>query len=62
MADDKTKKGPADRKRINIHEDYEVEYWSGHFHVKPNELRELVSKHGVMVEDVEKAVKKTAAK
>lgn len=62
MTDDKTKKGSADRKRINIHEDYEVEYWSGHFHVTPDELRELVDKHGVMADDIEKALGKKAAK
>lgn len=26
MADDKTKRGPADRARINSQEDYELEY------------------------------------
>ena len=31
MADDKTIRGPADRTRVNTHEDYEVEYWSKKF-------------------------------
>ena len=57
MADDKSKKGPADRTRVNIHEPYEVEYWSGHFHVTPDELRALVGKHGVMADDIEKAAR-----
>ena len=27
MADNKSKRGKADRDRINVHEDYEREYW-----------------------------------
>jgi hypothetical protein len=27
MADDKSKRGPQDRSRINTAEDYEVRYW-----------------------------------
>lgn len=33
MADDKSNRGPADRARVNIHEPYEVEYWSKEFGV-----------------------------
>ncbi|MGH7138337.1 MAG: DUF3606 domain-containing protein [Pirellulales bacterium] len=57
MADDKSKRGPADRTRINIHEPYEVEYWSRHFGVSPDRLRQLVKDHGVIVADIEKALK-----
>ncbi len=32
MADDKTKRGPADRSRINVNEEYEVRYWTGTRH------------------------------
>ena len=28
MADDRTIRGPQDRQRINLSEDYEVAYWS----------------------------------
>lgn len=58
MADDKSKKGPADRDRININEAYEVEYWSKELGISPQKLRELVEKHGVMVKDVKKALGK----
>nr|WP_291642327.1 DUF3606 domain-containing protein [Bosea sp. (in: a-proteobacteria)] len=27
MADDKTNRGPQDRARVNLSEDYEVRYW-----------------------------------
>jgi Protein of unknown function (DUF3606) len=33
MADDLSKRGSQDRSRINIHEDYEVRYWSTKFGV-----------------------------
>jgi hypothetical protein len=58
MADNKNNRGPADRNRINIHESYEVEYWSKEFGVSPERLRELVSKHGVMAADIRRAVGK----
>jgi hypothetical protein len=52
MADDKSNRGPADRARINIHEPYEMEYWSKELGVTPERLRELVGKHGVMAADI----------
>lgn len=42
MSDDKTKRGPQDRSRINMGEDYEVEYWTGKFRVGRDELAEAV--------------------
>lgn len=58
MSDDKQNRGPADRARINVHEAYEVEYWSKEMGVTPDRLRELVSKHGVMAADVRRALGK----
>jgi hypothetical protein len=58
MADDKSNRGPADRARVNIHEPYEVEYWSKEFGVTPAKLREPVGKHGVMAADIRKALGK----
>lgn len=58
MADDKSNRGPADRARINIHEAYEVEYWTKELGVSPERLRELVGKHGVMAVDIRKALGK----
>ena len=58
MADDKNNRGPADRARINVHEQYEVEYWSKELGVTPAKLRELVSKHGVMAADIRRALGK----
>lgn len=28
MADDLSKRGPQDRSRINVNQDYELQYWS----------------------------------
>jgi hypothetical protein len=53
MADDLTKRGPADRKRISLTEDWEVRYWTKHFDCSEEDLREAVAKVGHMVTDVE---------
>jgi hypothetical protein len=59
MADDKTIRGPVDRARINLDEQYEVDYWSKELDVNPDRLRELVAKHGTMSADVRKALGRT---
>jgi hypothetical protein len=59
MSDDKSNRGPADAKRINVHEDYEVRYWTTELDVTEKKLRETVAKVGVMAADVRKALGKT---
>jgi hypothetical protein len=58
MPDDKTKTAPQDAKRINIHEDYEIEYWTKHFGCTREQLRAAIAKVGVMVSDVERELKR----
>jgi hypothetical protein len=58
MADDQSNRGPADRARINVNEDYEVAYWTKELGVSTDRLKELVAKHGVMAADVRKALGK----
>jgi hypothetical protein len=58
MADDLSKRGPRDRDRINVHEQWEANYWSKKFGVSKEQLAEAVQKVGVMVKDVEKHLKK----
>jgi hypothetical protein len=53
MADDKTLKGPQDRSRINLEEDYEVRYWCKKFAVTPDKLRAAVEKVGNSAKAVE---------
>jgi hypothetical protein len=59
MSDDKTKRGPADASRINIHEGYELQYWKDKFGVTAEELKAAVKAVGVMAKDVEAQLKKT---
>ncbi len=58
MSDDRTKRGPADRNRINVHEPYEVEYWTKELGISAARLRELVQRHGVMAADIRRALGK----
>ena len=60
MVDDLSKKGGADRSRINMSEDYEVRYWSEKFGVSAARLKEAVQKVGPMVDDVARALGKAA--
>ncbi len=58
MADDKTYRGAADRDRVNVHEDYELRYWSEKLGCTHDELKAAVKKVGVMAKDVEAEVKR----
>jgi hypothetical protein len=44
--DDLKKKGPADRSKINMHEDWEVKYWTKELGVDKAQLQKLVAKVG----------------
>jgi hypothetical protein len=57
MSDDRTKRGPADRSRINIHEAYEVEYWTHKFGCTRSQLENAVKAVGVMADKVEAHLK-----
>lgn len=52
MADDKTHTGSPDRDRINLSEDYEVQYWSKELQVSPERLRSIVEAVGPSVKAV----------
>lgn len=52
MSDDLTNRGPQDRNRVNVHETWELRYWTTHFGVTPEKLKEAVKAVGVMVSDV----------
>ena len=54
MPDNKSKTRPQDASRINVHEKYEVEYWSKKFGVTPEQLKAAVAKVGVSAKAVEK--------
>jgi hypothetical protein len=39
MADDLNDRGPRDRSRINVNEDWELRYWAKELQCTPDELR-----------------------
>jgi hypothetical protein len=58
MADDKKQRAPQDAARINMNEDYEVQYWTKELGVSKERLAELVRNHGVSVDAVRGALRK----
>jgi len=58
MGDDRSNRGPQDRARVNVSEDYEVRYWCGKFGCTAAELREAVDAVGVMADAVGAYLKK----
>lgn len=59
MAYDRGKRGTPDRSRINLSEDYEVEYWSKSLGVSKERLIEVVKKVGDSVQAVRSELGKT---
>jgi hypothetical protein len=60
VADDRQQRGPQDRTRINLSEDYEVQYWCEKFGVTEERLREAVHKVGDSTESVQKELNRAA--
>jgi hypothetical protein len=46
MADDKAKRDFRDRDRVSAEDDYEVEYFAQKNGITPQQVRELIRKHG----------------
>ena len=46
MADDKSKRDFRDRDRVSADEDYEVEYFANKVGITPQQVRDLIAKHG----------------
>ena len=57
MPDDKTKRGPQDRAKINVQEKYEMDYWAKKFGVTADQRRDAVKKAGPSAEAVERELK-----
>jgi hypothetical protein len=53
MADNKIKIYPQDAERVNVHENYEVQYWTKKFGCTVIQLKAGVQRMGVMAKDVE---------
>ena len=52
MSDDTNNRGPQDRQRINVNEDYEVRWWTKELGVSEAQLRAAVAQAGVMADAV----------
>lgn len=52
MADDRSDRGPRDRQRVNMSEDYEVRYWSTKWGVTREQLADAVRQAGPMASAV----------
>jgi hypothetical protein len=57
MADDRTKRGPHDRRCINVNQDYEVRYRKRKFGVSEQQLRQGVKRAGGSAWAVERELK-----
>lgn len=58
MADDKSNRGPQDRSRISLTEDYEVQYWTDRLGISKAQLEEVVRKVGASSDAVEEELRK----
>jgi hypothetical protein len=54
MSDNTTLRGPQDRSRIALGEDYEISYWTAKFGVSRDRLEEAVKAVGNSAEAVER--------
>lgn len=57
MSDDLTKRRPQDATKINVHEKWELEYWTKRFGVSAEVLKAAVGAVGVNVSAVEARLK-----
>jgi hypothetical protein len=57
MADDLKDRGARDRSRVNVHEDYEVRYWTEKWGVTKDQL--AVERAGVSVQAVARELGKS---
>lgn len=58
MADNLQSAGPQDRSRINIHEEWEVRYWTEALGVTKEKLTELVKEVGTSASAVRQRLSK----
>ncbi|MDB5130517.1 MAG: hypothetical protein JWR02_266 [Mucilaginibacter sp.] len=56
--DNKNNVGSPDRDRINLHENYEVEYWTKTLGISAEELKEAVKNAGTSANAVKQHLKK----
>lgn len=58
MSDNLKIRQPEDPKQINVHEDWELEYWSNKFDITKDQLLQTIQKIGTYVDDVQNYLNK----
>ena len=58
MSDDTSNRGPQDASRVNVHEEWEVRYWTKKFDCSKQQLEDAVKAVGPMATAVESHLKK----
>jgi hypothetical protein len=61
MADNPKERGPQDRSRVNVEQDYERRWWSQKWNVSEDKLREAVKAAGSSASAVAKHLGKSEA-
>jgi hypothetical protein len=60
MSDNLQDRGPQDRSRINVHEEWELRYWTKELGLSADELRQAVAAAGPSVKAVREHLGKPA--
>lgn len=58
MAGSLSRRHPQDSARINVHEDWELRYWSDRWNVPRQQLMDTIKRVGVQVQEVARALGK----
>lgn len=58
MVDDLKNRGPQDRSRVNVNEEWERKYWCREFNCTEQQLRDAVKAVGVMADNVRAHLRK----
>lgn len=58
MSDNLKDRGPRDRTRINVNEEWELRYWADEFAIGADDLKKIVEEVGDSVQNVEKRLGK----
>lgn len=58
MSDDTSNRGPQDASRVNVHEEWEVRYWTKKFGCNKAQLEEAVKAVGPVAIAVDKYLKR----
>ncbi|APT29607.1 hypothetical protein MCBMB27_00316 [Methylobacterium phyllosphaerae] len=59
MTDNLNRREPEDKFKINVHEDWELDYWARKFGVTKEQIKDAVRRVGVQTKDVAKHLGKT---